>query len=127
MNLIDSFRERLPNKYVDLIVNNSDDPDGLNSYHFLPIESELMSLFDWHESNEGYEFWNEVHLFLIGITNSLPVLPIDISYKPDTIFLCDDHLYIMNIGGTGACLRYPSKHIKPLSKGVKEKIFSFLN
>lgn len=129
MNLIESFRERLPDSYIELIKSNMESPLELNSIHFMPIESELMSIFDWETSNEGYRFWNEVHLYLIHL-GDLPPIPIDIEYAKDTIFYCDKSIHIMNLSGVGMCIKYDIliKDFKnDLNEDLREKVLSMLN
>jgi len=129
MNLIESFKERLPDSYIELIKSNMESPSELNSSHFMPIESELMSIFDWEYSNEGYGFWNEVHLYLIGL-GDLPPAPVELEYGRDTIFYSEKHLHVMNVGGTGICIKYdvePSNFRNDLKEDLREKVLSILN
>lgn len=130
MSLIDSFREKLPDRYVDLIIGNLDDPEDINSSHFLPIESELMSLFPWELSNEGYHFWNEVHLFLIGISDELPFIPIDVYYAPDTVLYSKKGIHIMNVGNNGMCVRFDNSSgsdMEGITAHLKDKLLGILN
>ena len=130
MNLIDSLRERLPERYIELIMDNMDNPKDINSSHFMPIESELMSLFPWELSNEGYEFWNSVHLFLINITGELPFIPIEIEYAPDTIMYSETQVHIMNLAGQGLCIKFNNDSDNPMSNitpQLREKILGILN
>lgn len=129
MNLIESLKEKLPDPYIELIKSNMDSPLELNSTHFMPIESELMSIFDWETSNEGYGFWNEVHLYLIDL-GDLPPIPIEIEYAKDTVLYADQHIHVMNLAGVGMCVKYnvlikDFKH--DLDDSLKEKVLSILN
>ena len=129
MSLIESLRERLPESFVSLIKANMDCPEELEIPHFMPIESELMSLFDWESSNEGYDFWNEVHMYLIDI-GDIPLLPIEIEYKRDTLFYTYSSLHIMNLADTGLCIKYdvkPGEFDDSLNEELKEKVLSILN
>ncbi len=129
MILIDSLSKKLPDKYIRLISSNMDDPDELNTHHFMPVESELMSLFDWEHSNEGYGFWNEVHLYMIEL-GDLPMLPVDISYDADTVMYSQGSIYIMNLSGSGASIRYEcpiDDGWENLSDELKESVLGFLN
>ncbi len=132
MTLINSFNERLPGRYVGLICGNMDDPKDLDTSHYMPIESELMSIFDWDLSNEGYEFWNEVHLFLVGITSELPFIPIEVYYAPDTLLYCQDGVHIMNVADQGMCIRFKNGteeegSLEDVNLRIKEKILGILN
>lgn len=130
MNLRESFKNKLPSKYVSLIERNMEDPQELDISHFMPIESELMSVFDWEESIEGYDFWNEVHLYLSGLCNELPLIPITIDYKSSEVLYADSSIHVMNISNTGVCVKYEC----PIQEGwssinddLKEKVLSILN
>ena len=133
MNLRQSFIQRLPHKYVDLIERNldmSDYPDMLDTTHFMPIESELMQLFQWEESIEGYDFWNEVHLYLVGLTSELPEIPIYMGYRTSEIMYANSHIYVMNVSNTGVCIKYKSpieEGWSSINRELEEKVLSFLN
>jgi len=129
MSLINSLKEKLPYRYVELILDNMDDPEQINSSHFMPIESELMSLFPWELSNEGYDFWNEVHLFLIEL-GDLPFIPIDIDYKEDTMFYADGSVHIMNLANAGLCIKFKiegADSVESITPELKEKVLGILN
>lgn len=129
MSLINSLKEKLPYRYVELILDNMDDPEEINSSHFMPIESEIMSLFCWEASNEGYDFWNEVHLFLIDLGN-LPVIPIDIYYKEDTMFYANDSVHIMNLANAGLCVKFKIEgpdSVESITPELREKVLGILN
>lgn len=127
MKILDLLMNHLPNKYVDCIVNNLEDFNVLEDEGF-SIEAELMSLFDWTESREGYEFWNQVFHYVIG-ESELPSLPIEILYKPSLIVNMKDGMYIMNAGDTGLNVRY-EVIMKDLSKAelkAQEQVLMWLN
>ncbi len=127
MKILDLLMNYLPNEYVDCIVNNLDDFRVLDEEGF-SIEAELMSLFDWVESREGYEFWNQVFHYIIG-ESDLPQLPIDIEYKPSLAITMKDGMYIMNAGGTGLNIRYEiiMKDLPKAEKKAQEQVMSWLN
>ena len=127
MKILDLLMNHLPNEYVDCIVNNLDDFTVLEEEGF-SIEAELMSLFDWVESREGYEFWNQVFHYLIGEAD-LPQLPIDIEYKPSLTITMKDGMYIMNAGGTGLNIRYEviMKDLHKAEQKAQEQVMSWLN
>lgn len=127
MKILDLLMNHLPNKYVDCIVNNLDDFNVLEDEGF-SIEAELMSLFDWTESREGYEFWNQVFHYVIG-ESELPSLPIDILYKPSLIINMKDGMYIMNAGDTGLNIRYEviMKDLNKAELKAREQVLMWLN
>ena len=127
MKILDLLMNHLPNEYVDCIVNNLDDFRVLDDEGF-SIEAELMSLFDWVESREGYEFWNQVFHYVIGEAD-LPQLPIDIEYKPSLTMTMKDGMYVMNAGGTGLNIRYQiiMKDLPKADKKAQEQVMSWLN
>ena len=127
MKILDLLMNYLPDEYVDCIVNNLDDFTVLEDEGF-SIEAELMSLFDWVESREGYEFWNQVFHYIIGEAD-LPQLPIDIDYKPSLAMTMKDGMYIMNAGGTGLNIRYEiiMKDLPKAEKKAQEQVMSWLN
>ena len=127
MKILDLLMNHLPNEYVDCIVNNLDDFTVLEEEGF-SVEAELMSLFDWVESREGYEFWNQVFHYIIGEAD-LPQLPIDIEYKPSLTITMKDGMYVMNAGGTGLNIRYQiiMKDLPKAEKKAQEQVMSWLN
>ena len=127
MKILDLLMNHLPNKYVDCIVNNLDDFNVLEDEGF-SIEAELMSLFDWTESREGYEFWNQVFHYILG-ESELPPLPIDILYKPSLVINMKDGMYIMNAGDTGLNIKYEviMKDLHKADKKAKEQVLMWLN
>ena len=127
MKILDLLMNHLPNKYVDCIVNNLEDFNVLEDEGF-SIEAELMSLFDWTESREGYEFWNQVFHYVIG-ESELPSLPIEILYKPSLIVNMKDGMYIMNAGDTGLNVRYEviMKDLNKAELKAQEQVLMWLN
>ena len=127
MKILDLLMNHLPNEYVDCIVNNLDDFQVLEDEGF-SVEAELMSLFDWVESREGYEFWNQVFHYIIG-ESELPPLPIEISYKSSLIINMKDGMYIMNAGDTGLNVRYEviMKDLHRAEKKAQEQVLMWLN
>jgi hypothetical protein len=127
MKILDLLMNYLPNEYVDCVVNNLEDFRVLDDEGF-SIEAELMSLFDWVESREGYEFWNQVFHYVIGEAE-LPPLPIDIDYKPSLTITMKDGMYIMNAGGTGLNIKYEiiMKDLHKAEKKAQEQLMMWLN
>lgn len=127
MKILDLLMNHLPTEYVDCVVNNLEDFSVLDDEGF-SVEAELMSLFDWVESREGYEFWNQVFHYVIGEAE-LPPLPIEITYKPSLIITMTDGVYIMNAGGTGLNIKYQviMKDIPRAEKKAQEQVLMWLN
>jgi hypothetical protein len=127
MKILDLLMNHLPNEYVDCIVNNLDDFNVLEDEGF-SIEAELMTLFDWVESREGYEFWNQVFHYILG-ESDLPSLPVDVDYKPSLVINMNDGMYIMNAGGTGLNIKYEviMKDLHRAEKKAQEQVLMWLN
>lgn len=127
MKILDLLTNHLPTEYVDCVVNNLEDFSVLDDEGF-SVEAELMSLFDWVESREGYEFWNQVFHYVIGEAE-LPPLPIEISYKSSLIITMKDGMYVMNAGGTGLNIKYKviMKDLPRAEKKAQEQVLMWLN
>jgi hypothetical protein len=127
MTILELLLEYLPERYVDAIVNNMTDRSYLNNKAGT-LSSDLMTLFDWNESREGYDFWYEV--LECAITNrKLPKIPITITYLPSTTFVTKDYIYVMNVEDTNLNLAYDysRKTIRNMDEFKKETILAFLN
>ena len=87
-----------------------------------------MTLFDWVESREGYEFWNQVFHYILG-ESDLPSLPVDVDYKPSLVINMNDGMYIMNAGGTGLNIKYEviMKDLHRAEKKAQEQVLMWLN
>ena len=127
MKILDLLTNHLPTEYVDCVVNNLEDFSVLDDEGF-SVEAELMSLFDWVESREGYEFWNQVFHYVIGEAE-LPPLPIEINYKSSLIITMKDGMYVMNAGGTGLNIKYKviMKDLPRAEKKAQEQVLMWLN
>lgn len=127
MKVLDILLERLPTKYVDLIINNLNDHTVLNE-EGTSITSELLVLFDWNESIEGYEFWDQVMDYLQGDAE-LPQLPIEIKYRTSTVITMSDGLYVMNAGDTGLNIKYDilMHELKNSTRKVREQVLMWMN
>ena len=128
MKIIDILLQRLPEKYVDLIVSNMDDFNVAYNEEGTLASVELMTLFDWEQSREGYEFWDQVYLHLLG-ESELPQLPIDIIYTPSTILVMKDGMYVMNSGGSGISIKYEiiMHELKNSNKKASDQVYAWLN
>jgi len=127
MSILELLIENLPQSYVDCVVNNLEDRSVLyeEGYSF---SSEIMILFDWHESREGYEFWQDVFDAVYN-DEQLPLIPLDIVYKPSCVLVMKDGMYLMNVGDTGLNLRYEvlMKELPKSAKKAQEQVYSWLN
>jgi hypothetical protein len=87
-----------------------------------------MTLFDWEQSREGYDFWDQVYLYLLG-ESELPQLPIDIIYTPSTVLVMKDGMYVMNSGGSGISIRYEiiMPDLKRANKKASDQVYAWLN
>lgn len=127
MKVLDILLNNLPTKYVDLIINNLNDHTVLNE-EGTSITSELLVLFDWNESIEGYEFWDQVMDYLQGDAE-LPQLPIEIKYRTSTVITMSDGLYVMNAGDTGLHIKYDilMHELKNSTRKVREQVLMWMN
>lgn len=127
MTVIELLFEHLPERYVDAVVNNLRDRSHLYE-EAGTFSSELMTLFDWESSKEGYEFWDEL-LECVLSDKELPEIPITIDYYPSTTFVCGKSIYVMNAGGTNINIMYDIKDIKMknMDPHKKERLLAFLN
>lgn len=128
MTVIELLFEHLPEKYVDAIVNNMFDRRELQREAGC-IEAEMLTLFDWEQSREGYEFWDKVLTAIIE-HSVLPKMPININYAPSTWLMSKGNLFIMNSFDTGINISFEID-FKMLKKSQdiekKEKLLSILN
>ena len=128
MKLLELLLDYLPDDYVDCVVNNLDDRSVLEDDAY-SIESEMMALFDWHNSTEGYDFWNDVFHYILG-NGELPPLPIKIDYKPSCIVYVEEAMYMMNVANTGIHLKMDvdlKEMSKATNKNTSEIVYSWLN
>jgi hypothetical protein len=128
MKIIDILLQRLPERYVDLVVSNMDDFNVAYNEEGTLASVELMTLFDWEQSREGYDFWDQVYLYLLG-ESELPQLPIDIIYTPSTVMVMKDGMYVMNSGGSGISIKYEiiMPELKNSNKKASDQVYAWLN
>ena len=128
MKIIDILLQRLPERYVDLVVSNMDDFNVAYNEEGTLASVELMTLFDWEQSREGYDFWDQVYLYLLG-ESELPQLPIDIIYTPSTVLVMKDGMYVMNSGGSGISIKYEiiMPELKNSNKKASDQVYAWLN
>lgn len=127
MRVLDMLMVHLPTKFVDLIINNLDDHSVLDE-EGTSITSELLCLFDWNQSIEGYDFWEQVMDYLQG-DDELPQLPIEIRYATSTVMTMKDGLYVMNAGDTGLNIKYDiiMSELKNSTAKVREQVLMWMN
>lgn len=128
MTVLELLFEHLPERYIDAVINNMFDRKDLHREAGC-IESELLTLFDWEQSRQGYDFWDNV-LSSIMDNKELPSIPVDITYCPSTYFISKNNLYIMNSFDTGinVCFEVDFKKLNTIiDLDKKEKIYSILN
>jgi len=127
MTLLELLMSNMPDGYVDLIVNNMRDRSDLFR-EADDITVELLILFDWEQSREGNVFWSNV---LDAITNDskLPIIPMKVDYKPNTLIYANDSAIIKNAANTGITVVY-NIDLSELYKSDSDKmesVFSWLN
>jgi hypothetical protein len=127
MTILEMLLEKLPDNYVDAVINNMDKPSDLQQ-QAICFEIDFLSLFDWTESLEGYEFWEEV-LEAVMEGDKLPHLPIHIEYKPSTYIVADDSLYVMNSAGTGINVQFDivQNKLSSSTQAAYERYSSWVN
>jgi len=129
MTVLELLLNHLPEKYVDRIASNMVDKESLYNESF-DISAEMLSLFDWETSREGFDFWSSV---LESIEEGLkpPPLPIDINYAPNTHLLVKENQWmVMNTGGLDINMKfqYESDKVQDMVDRKKYEIFSsFVN
>lgn len=127
MRVLDILLKHLPTPYVDLIINNINDHTVLDD-EGTSITAELLVLFDWQQSTEGYDFWDQVMDYLQGDAE-LPQLPINIKYYTSSVIVMEDGLYVMNAGDTGLNIKYDilMHQLKNSTRKVREQVLMWLN
>jgi hypothetical protein len=126
--VLETLLDKLPMEYVDRIANNIDNIKILYEQSS-EAELELMVLFDWVNSLEGWSFWNDVYNYIVE-GGRLPKFPIVITYKKHTVIYADNSMYVMNSHDTGINLKHNLK-INEIKRGKSEKmeeqLLSWLN
>jgi hypothetical protein len=126
--VLETLLDKLPMEYVDRIANNIDNIKILYEQSS-EAELELMVLFDWVNSLEGWSFWNDVYNYIVE-GGKLPKFPIVITYKKHTVIYADNSMYVMNSHDTGINLKHNLK-INEIKRGKSEKmeeqLLSWLN
>jgi hypothetical protein len=128
MKVIDLLKNRLPKEYVDAIINNLKSPSDLYE-EAGDIEGELLSLFDWTESNEGHDFWSVV---FESVTENKKLPKMNraiIDYLPGTIIFTKSSIMTMNVAGMDIKLNfdYTPSIIEYMSESIEEKFYTWMN
>lgn len=128
MKVIELLFLHLPERYIEAIANNLFDKNHLYR-EADTIEAEMLTLFDWHNSKEGYDFWDAV---LTAITEGgrFPKIPLQIDYQPSTWILSGHVLHIMNSQDTRINISFDVDLARIMDipdKGKREKILTLLN
>jgi hypothetical protein len=128
MKVIDLLKNRLPKEYVDAIINNLKSPSDLYE-EAGDIEGELLSLFDWTDSNEGHDFWSNV---FESVTENKKLPKMNraiIDYLPGTIIFTKSSIMTMNVAGMDIKLNfdYTPSIIEFMSESIEEKFYTWMN
>jgi hypothetical protein len=128
MKVIDLLKNKLPKEYVDAIINNLKSPSDLYE-EAGDIEGELLSLFDWTESNEGHDFWSNV---FESVTENKKLPKMNraiIDYLPGTIIFTKSSIMTMNVAGMDIKLNfdYTPSIIEFMSESIEEKFYTWMN
>jgi hypothetical protein len=128
MKVIDLLKNKLPKEYVDAIINNLKSPSILYE-EAGDIEGELLSLFDWTDSNEGHDFWSDV---FESVTENKKLPKMNravIDYLPGTIIFTKSSIMTMNVAGMDIKLNfdYTPSIIEFMSESIEEKFYTWMN
>ena len=128
MKVIDLLKNKLPKEYVDAIINNLKSPSILYE-EAGDIEGELLSLFDWTDSNEGHDFWSNV---FESVTENKKLPKMNravIDYLPGTIIFTKSSIMTMNVAGMDIKLNfdYTPSIIEFMSESIEEKFYTWMN
>ena len=128
MKVIELLKKKLPIEYVQAIVRNAERPSDLFE-EAEDIEVELMSLFDWSNTKEGFEFWSDVFNSVIEGTKLPNIKKVSIIYLPGTVFFTKDHVMMYNIADMDINLKfdYEPSMVDMMSELVEESYYTWMN
>lgn len=128
MKVIDLLKKSLPKEYVDAIINNLKKPSELYN-EAGDIETELISLFDWDQSNEGFDFWQNVFELVLEKKKLPKMNKAKIEYLPGTIIFTRNSILTMNVAGMDIKLNfdYTPEIIEFMSETIEEKFYTWMN
>jgi len=128
MKVIELLKKKLPMEYVQAIVRNAERPSDLFE-EAEDIEVELMSLFDWSNTKEGFEFWSDVFNSVIEGTKLPNLKKVSIIYLPGTVFFTKDQVMMYNIADMDINLKfdYEPSMVDMMSELVEESYYTWMN
>jgi hypothetical protein len=128
MKVIDLLKNKLPGAYVQAIVRNVDKPSDLFE-EAEDIEVELMSLFDWSNSKEGYEFWADVFSHVIEGLPLPKINKVRIEFFPGATFFTKNQIMMFNIAGMDINLKfdYDPTFLTLMSEEIEENYYTWMN
>lgn len=128
MKVIDLLKKKLPMEYVQAIVRNTDKQSDLFE-EAEDIEVELMSLFDWSNSKEGFEFWAEVFNYILDGSKLPKFTRVDIQYLPGTTIFTKNQVMMFNIADMDINLKfdYEPSMVDMMSELVEESYYTWMN
>lgn len=115
-------------EYVQAIVRNAERPSDLFE-EAEDIEVELMSLFDWSNTKEGFEFWSDVFNSVIEGTELPNFKKVSIVYLPGTVFFTKNQVMMYNIADMDINLKfdYEPSMVDMMSELVEESYYTWMN
>lgn len=121
MTILELLKRNLPSNYILRIIENLETLDYLHE-EARTLELDLMDLFNWSESREGFEFWSNVYE-AIRSDEQLPPIPIIVDWRPNTYFSAPEGDYIINYNNTNQDALFQVDFTeKP--KDISSKVFS---
>lgn len=128
MKVIELLKKKLPIEYVQAIVRNAERPSDLFE-EAEDIEVELMSLFDWSNTKEGFEFWSDVFNSVIEGTELPNFKKVSIVYLPGTVFFTKNQVMMYNIADMDINLKfdYEPSMVDMMSELVEESYYTWMN
>lgn len=128
MKVIELLKKKLPIEYVQAIVRNAERPSDLFE-EAEDIEVELMSLFDWSNTKEGFEFWSDVFNSVIEGTKLPNFKKVSIVYLPGTVFFTKNQVMMYNIADMDINLKfdYEPSMVDMMSELVEESYYTWMN
>lgn len=128
MKVIDLLKKKLPMEYVQAIVRNAERPSDLFE-EGEDLEVELLSLFDWSNTKEGFEFWSEVLSYITEGTKLPKFNRVNIVYLPGTVIFTKDQVMMFNIADMDINLKfdYDPSIVNMMSPLVEESYYTWMN
>lgn len=128
MKVIDLLNKKLPKEYVDAIINNIQSPSELYN-EAGDIETELMSLFDWDVSNEGFDFWQNVFELILENKRLPKMNRVRVDYFPGTMLFTRHSILTMNVAGMDIKLKFDYTHelLEFMPETIEETYYSWMN